>query len=163
MSILDDLMGEYGFAVPKAAYDKLQEHIATRQPVGDQDGDSYQRGYNEGYSEGYQQQITDSSVAVAWRGFCSDGVEFETCKSHCEENPDYWQPLYANPPAQAVDLKQFRASVQAHRDGFAANRRMTEYARDPVPERKKRDLQGFDAQIAECDRLLALIDGKAVK
>lgn len=33
MSILDDVMGEYGFAVPKAAYDKLQEHIAARQPV----------------------------------------------------------------------------------------------------------------------------------
>lgn len=34
MSIVDDLMGEYGFAVPKGAYDKLQEHIAAPQPVG---------------------------------------------------------------------------------------------------------------------------------
>lgn len=33
MSILDDLMGEYGFAVPKAAYDKLQEHVAAQQTV----------------------------------------------------------------------------------------------------------------------------------
>jgi len=34
MSILDDVMGEHGVAVPKAAYEKLQQHIAARQPVG---------------------------------------------------------------------------------------------------------------------------------
>lgn len=47
MSILDDLMGEYGFAVPKAAYDKLQEHIAARQPVEEKsvDDDWHLRGY----------------------------------------------------------------------------------------------------------------------
>ncbi|WP_312252755.1 hypothetical protein [Stenotrophomonas sp.] len=108
---------------------RIAAHLAARQPVAAAvkdcltvadglpvvepvDGDSYQRGYSDGYGEGDQQRAADSTEPVAWRGFCSDGVEFETCKSHCEANPDYWQPLYVAPPAQAVDLGKLLPAVR---------------------------------------------------
>lgn len=84
--------------------------LAARQPVGD--GEDYQQGYQTGYSEGVAQYSDDSQRPVAWRGFCSDGVEFETCQTHCEANPGYWQPLYAAPPAPAAAPSEtFQAGV----------------------------------------------------
>lgn len=118
------------------------ERLAARQPVGD----------------------VPYGFVLDWK---SAPASFTTKAGVAAEHRDYKNcnvvPVYRAPPAQALELGQFRASVQAHRDGFVANRVMTEDARDPVPERKERDLQRINAQIAECDRLLAVIDGsKAV-
>ncbi|MDZ5813873.1 hypothetical protein U4I65_02330 [Stenotrophomonas maltophilia] len=104
-------------------------------PGGQGDGDSYQRGYSDGYDEGYQQQATDASEPVAWRGFCSDGVEFETCKPHCEANPGYWQPLYAarQPVGEPVEKTDGEVAAQFFADHPAlALRYWHEHIRRPL-------------------------------
>ncbi|WP_447899256.1 hypothetical protein [Stenotrophomonas maltophilia] len=85
---------------------------------------------------------------VAWHwpstgAVCSaDAVERDRA---CTDNA---VPLYAAPPAQAVDLGQFRQSVIVARSYYA------DWAGDLNDPTHK--------DVAECDRLLALIDSQAV-
>lgn len=66
----------------------------------------------------------------------------------------FTQPLYAAPPAQVVDLEQFREAVAEWRSNWASyGRTMTSAGRDTSKARRNVD---------EADRLLALIDSKAV-
>ena len=109
MSILDNVMGEYGFAVPKAAYDKLQEHIAARQPVGQEPVGT----------------IRDR-----------DGVfEIELSESAHDTDADALDgcTVYLAPPAQAVDLVQEHVATLTVDDDGMLGWSLTHIGRD-LPE-----------------------------
>ena len=79
-----------------------------------------------------------------WRYFSPDANCYWTrdVKPTSETSQDgtQWEPLYAAPPAQ-VDLEQFRRPLRVARTSM-------EWARN-------------NEAVAECDRLLALIDQQA--
>ena len=100
MSILDDVMGEYGFAVPKAAYEQLQQHIAARQPVGQEPVEfDYPAFHQEGMGCGLEDRgITDRYEAMRYG--------FDEALDQMAAILDSIGPLYAAPAAQAVGLGQ---------------------------------------------------------
>lgn len=109
MSILDDVMGEYGFAVPKAAYDKLQEHIAARQPVG-QEPDDYVE-FLDRQNDSLRRAI---HAIMAKLAFLLDEDQFADMDAIA-------LAAGVSPPAQAVDLGQplpliARALAEWHED-----------------------------------------------
>lgn len=57
----------------------------------------YSSGYRDGWEAAAEEFKNGVQTPVAWRGFSSDGVEFEENKEHCEASPEYWQPLYTHP------------------------------------------------------------------
>lgn len=165
MSILDDLMGEYGFSVPKTAYDKLQEHIAARQPGAQEPVElacvaetlAHGEGLwmtcsgchesNEGVPTGPYSQIMKCNLGNGCDECGGIGATWDT--TDYQQMADAMSKSLTTPPAQGIDLGQFRRPVEEWR---ADMERWVEV---------HGDYRGaFASDIAEGNRLLALIDGQ---
>lgn len=127
--------GDYGGTISMATYDALVAALSARQPVGEPA--MYQvrpRSFSGGWREVTKREYDDRGPFPGY-----DEAEWER------------RTLYAAPPAQAVDLGQFRQPVQDWLDDAQAS--MEEHG----------DSDGvFGYAIEEGTRLLALIDSQAV-
>lgn len=118
--------GDYHGEISEATYAALEDTLAARQPVGEP-----------------VFQVVEGPGEHRPRG-----------TRQLREFPPIGTKLYAAPPAQAVDLGQFRPMVEEFRHNWANyGRTMTAAGKDTSTAR-----QNVDA----ADRLLALIDSQAV-
>ncbi|MBA0291070.1 hypothetical protein D7Y39_14745 [Stenotrophomonas maltophilia] len=131
----------------------IRAALAARQPVETQLGytlSDVHEAYSRGKRDAARQPVGEPDAWVPDK-FFGPGVNAMTARRKPSDAAiaahGLYVPLYRHPapPAQAVDLGQFRPFVEAQRQEYISH--------GLTPE---------DYCVAKCDELLALIDGKAV-
>ncbi len=140
-------------AYMRIAMESVVKHLAARQPVETQLGytlSDVHEAYSRGKRDAARQPVGEPDAWVPDK-FFGPGVNAMTARRKPSDAAiaahGLYVPLYRHPapPAQAVDLGQFRPFVEAQRQEYISH--------GLTPE---------DYCVAKCDELLALIDGKAV-
>ncbi|MDJ1623592.1 hypothetical protein [Stenotrophomonas sepilia] len=140
--------GDYGGTISMATYDALVAALAARQPVSETD--AYQQGFRDGQDRtctvAARQPVGEDHLREAIATVCEGWTLPADARKILEKA--MWEYV---PPAQAVDLGQFRLPVQDWLDDAQASMEA------------QGDYDGvFGYAIEEGTRLLALIDSQAV-